>query len=241
MESSFFDRLFQEWRSIFFSKPILLISMLLAFIVGVTVKNKRTSQIGFLIYIVSCFTIMLGTELIIVLFNKNGREAIIIIEVTNTIIASIELAVFYYFFFEIIMTKSIKILMLSLAIPFSLIVLFFFIRLIDLQFGGDSIKKLSFQINVIEFFLILLPCLTFFYEIFKKDADKILELNPAFWITSGVFIYCVSTLPFLLIAKNLLINDRPLYAFMAAAHYFSFTILFLSIIKSFRCKIIPMT
>ncbi len=236
MDKTKWERLFELWNEEYYTKFILLFCIIIALIIGIKFYRKEKTYISFLLYISLSLIFFLALPIIYVIKDLHGRSAAVFDEVWNTVFALVEFIIFYYFFLKILNAKIIKLLMRISFLPIFILSSIFFIKITDPEFSRNQIIKLSFQINIVEFFLLLIPCLIYFYELFTKEASQILSKSPAFWITTGIFIYCVVSLPFLLIGDNLAINYKGLYHMMYGVHYISFSFLFISFAKAFLCK-----
>ena len=230
------EELIEVWGKTYYIKPILLASILFAILIGAKFFKRESIYLHFMFYAIINFLLLtvLDTDI-----NKKGipaRQNTLIIETENTLIELIEFGVFYKFFLNVLRMKIAKQLMTISIIPFLSLSIIFFIQITRPEFSRNQIRSFSYTINVIELFLLLFPCLIFFYELFTKEASQVLVKSPSFWITTGLFFYCIVSLPFLLIGADLAVNNRELYNLMFAIHYTSLAFVFLSIAKAFQCK-----
>jgi len=236
MDNSFFEKLFSEWSKVYFTEPIACIISLIAIILGLRNFQKGNYYLLFIFYSISCFFLLSLYDIFRIASLLPQRNKIIISEIGNTLFELIELFVFYYFFLNIIKSNFIRALMKISFIVFLFFVLLFFIRTTNSNFGKDEILRFSSIIASIKFFILLIPILTYFFELFSIDPIKDIFYSPSLWITSGLFLYCLTTLPFLLISDSLRTSNRSLYLLMFSIHFLSLSFLLLTIIKAFICR-----
>lgn len=236
MDNSFFEKLFSEWSKVYFTEPMACIISLIAIILGLKNFHKGHYYVLFILYTISCFFLLSLYDIFRIVSLLPQRNKSIISETANTLFELIELFVFYYFFLNIIKSNFIRSLMKLSFIVFLFFVLLFFIRTTNTNFGKDEILRLSTMIASIKFFILLIPILTYFFELFSIDPIKDIFYSPSLWITSGLFLYCLATLPFLLISDSLRTSNRFLYRLMFSIHFLSLSFLLLTIIKAFICR-----
>ena len=235
MDNTFFETLFSDWSKAYFTQPVACITCVIAIILGLKNFRKENTYTYFILYSISCFLLFSLSD-IFKIISPYTRNKIIIIEAGNTLFELIELFVFYYFFMHVLRSNFVQLLM-KLSFVFLLIfVVLFFIKLNDQNFTGTEVLRLSTLIGSIKFFMLLIPIFTYFFEIFSIDPIKDIFYSPSLWITSGLFLYCLATLPFLLISDSLYNSNKSLYFLMFSIHFLSLSFLFLTIIKAFTCR-----
>jgi len=234
MESSFFEKLFSSWSKTYYTEPVLAILSFTAIILGLKNYRKEKIYTFFIVYSISTFFLLLLSGVLRATLPLSDR--VIIIETGNTLFEFIELSVFYYFFLQIINSNVVRLVMKFSFIAFLIPVILFLVKIIDQDLSINQVTQFSTLIGSVKFFLFLIPIFTYFFELFSKDPVKDIFHSPALWITSGLFFYCLSTLPFLLISDSLATLDRSLYLLMFSIHFLSLSFLFLTIIKAFTWK-----
>ena len=226
----------EVWSKTYYIKPVLLVCILIAFFIGIKFYKKEKSHLLFLIYALFSFITLLILDISTIKNGLSHKAHWVITETGNTILEISEFLIFFYYFLKILNIKLVKVLLKILVLPFITLTVFFFVKIFDPNFSQNQICAFSFKINVLEFFLLLFPCLIFFYNLFSKEASQTLRKSPSFWIITGIFFYCITSLPFLLVGDNLAFNNRELYDLMFAIHYTSLALLFLALAKAFQCK-----
>ena len=236
MGNSLFERLFSDWSKVYFTAPVACIISLIAIILGLKNFRREKTYVHFILYSISCFLLFSLDAIFKIISPLGARSKSIILETGNTTFELIELFVFYYFFLNIIKSNFVQLLMKLSFVAFLIFVVLFFIKLNDQNFTRTEIVHLSTLIGSIKFFMLLIPIFTYFFELFGSDPFKNIFYSPSLWITSGLFLYCLATLPFLLISDSLARSDRPLYLLMFSIHFLSLSFLLLTIIKAFICR-----
>ena len=235
MEDNFFERLFLDWSDVYYTEPLTCFISLIAMVLGLRNYRKEKCYTSFILYAFSCFLLLSVTDVFRTL-TPSTRNKVAIIELGNTLFEFIELLIFYYFFFSIIKSNFSRLLMKVSFVVFLFFIIIFFIKITDQDFGKNQILRFSTLIGSIKLYLLLIPIFTYFFEIFQNDPTKDIFHSPSLWITTGLFLYCLATLPFLLISDSLLKLDNSLYLLMFSIHFLSLSFLFLTIIKAFICK-----
>ena len=126
-----------------------------------------------------------------------------IIYITNSFICVVELCVYYYFFFRVLQNGIVKHTMKFLLMVFMI----FFVGLIIFKTKKiDSYGHFAGIIGAAEFLFLLLPCFTYYFELFSNKTSEDLLKRPSFWIVTGIFFYSVVSIPYYLIANFLSVN-----------------------------------
>lgn len=239
MKKTFWDYISNEWAASNYTELFWFISSLFALIVGIKNYRKERSYQLFITYILSSILLLnIGTDFITYFFSLKGIKHVIFLESTNTVFALIEVVSFFYLFkntlYSIFINKVIKIFWLV----FITLCIFFVWKLFGNNATLNQITNYSFLINCIEFFMMLILCLQYFYHLLTKEVRELIPLSrkPSFWIISGLFFYCVVSLPLLLIGDRLFLKNKDLYLNVGSIHYISFSLLFLCLAKAFSCK-----
>lgn len=214
---------------------VFLTSFFLLSIIIRYFSKKKFANL-FLTYALGCILLFAGLSFKLIFIPMNDRLSTVIIECANTIFAIIELGVFLTFFFQIIYSQTAKKLLLLFSIGFIVSVIFFFATALDIGNNNTEIRKASLTVNILEFSIFLVAILFYYIELFTKPPTLDLARSPAFWISSGLFIYILASLPFLLIAEYLWVQNKQLFYLIFSLHYLSLSLLLLTISKAFLCE-----
>ena len=236
MDNSFFEKLFSDWSKVYFTEPVACIISLIAIILGI--KNYRKDNIYnlFILYVISCFILLSFVDIVRIALHLPAKNRSIFTETGNTLFELTELFVFYYFFLTIIKSNFVQLIMKLCFVVFLVFVFLFFIKITDQSITKTEVVRLSTLIGSIKFFMMLIPIFTYFFELVGSDPTKYILYSHSLWITSGLFLYCLATLPFLLISDSLVKSNRSLYLLMFSIHFLSLSFLLLTIIKAFTCR-----
>ncbi len=239
METNKWENMIEWWSKSYFTIPLLFFCMLTTLIVGIAYFKKNKLHILFLTYTLTGILLCPGLDFLLFTnssFEKGARAKIV--ESGNLIYALLEFASLYYFFKQtLISTKAIFTLSIALLIYIAITILFLF-QIFMNEVEGLQIVARSFRLNSIEFLLLLFPCLIFFYEEMKRKfslANSYFN-NPSIIISTGLFFYIITSLPFIFIGDYLSINFESLYRLMFSIHFISLSFYFICLAKSFTCK-----
>lgn len=239
MEKTVWERLVTGWTNMHYTGILWFICSLFALIVGIKYYRKDRSYQLFILYCLSnTFLLNIVNNFINYSFNLKGIRHVIYLETANTLFALLEITAFFYLFKEILNIKFVKHMIKICWIVFLFFCVIFFWKTIENKPTESQITNNSFIINCIEFFMLLFLCLLYFYELLTKETRQVIPLtqSPSFWIISGLFFYCIVSLPVLLIGYKLFITNRDLYFIMFSIHYLSLSFLSLCLAKAFSCK-----
>jgi hypothetical protein len=117
-----------------------------------------------------------------------------------------------------------------------LCIVFLTIKAFDGTFLINDLRHLIDIIFSLE--LLFFGGLSIFYLYDVVTGSSIIDMfqRPSFWIVSGLFIYCLAIVPFLLIAEIIRRNHHALFYCLYALHYISLAIFFITIAKALSLK-----
>lgn len=224
------------WRASFFIEPVVVLTFIFCFIVGLRHHNRNKERLFFTAYFLIGVILFVNGTMVFVGKILTDQQLTIYREVTNTVFEIAELLAFYVFFKKCLQKNTYqKYLKLLLYLLLTSAVIFF----ISLTFPNHNAKEIivhSFLVNTIEFFCLFIMCLTYFRELFTDLPTKNLFKRPSFLIVTSTFFYCILMIPFFAIANYLYLNETEIYKIVFACHYVLLVILLLSISKAFLCK-----
>lgn len=207
-------------------------------IISLSNYKREKEKILFILYIISTlllFTLHRYISFYIGHILLDETLAIKYHETANMIFTIIEFGSFYFFFFRVLeISWSKKALKLLAGVMLFMLAWFAF----RLATGSEIeiIQHISYLTSSVEMFLLIIPCLIYFYELFQKMPFVNLSQKPSFWITTGLFLYSGTIIPFFLIADKINNYSPNLSDYFFSAHYFTLGILFLLLSKAFSCK-----
>ena len=236
MEQSTWERFLHALKDIYYMPCIVLFASF--FLLYTIIKHSRKERLSylFLTYSISCILLFGGLNTQRVFFPTTTRNSTIIDESSNTFFAIIELCVFIIFFYKIIESRISKKFLLFFSAVFFISVLFFVTKVLDVNSNKSEILKASILVNIIEFSIFLIAILSYFIELFKKPPTLDLTQSPSFWISSGLFIYILVSLPLLFFSGYIWVENRVLYSLLFAIHFLSLSLLLFTIAKAFLCR-----
>ena len=100
----------------------------------------------------------------------------------------------------------------------------------------SSSRKLEDIMFSIELFLLACYCLYFYYLTFQSRELFDLKHFGPFWVITGLFFYCLASIPFFIVSNEILLLSHEMYSILFAIHYMFFSIFFLTIVKGVLCK-----
>lgn len=137
------------------------------------------------------------------------------------------MAVYYFFYKNPIVSKAVKVILPLALVSFYLIIW----RILHPELRQKvSINETYFA----EALYILLPCFSYFIQLFKTPPILELTNEPSFWVTSGLTLFFLLSLPMFYISKHF--ETENLFVISNASIYIGYTIVFLFILRAYICK-----
>jgi len=233
---SFWKVTFDEWRKVHFTEPLWYLSIIISIIVGILNFKKTKLHISFLCYSLMAILLFVVYDLVSY-YESNSTSREKIYEVINTLFCLVEIFVFYFFFSHKLKSLLFRSILRILVWIYFILVFSFYLCIYFSVFDVSQIHYLSYQMTVVEFFILLICCLIYFYELLSSDpAGSTFNLGPTFWIIASLFLYCIISLPFFIIARNLFQTNREIFFWMFSLHYVSLSFLFFCLAKAFYAK-----
>ena len=230
------EEVIEYWQETFFVVPAYTLCVIIAAITGLIFHRK--SKIGnlFLLYLSVDFTIVFLDDCLSLFLVWSKESKNIYRNITNVVICLVELNVYLYFFSEVIQSKKVKRSFAFLKAIFSTAMILFGINCFGaLRF--IPLRKFTQYIGAIEFLILLIPSFTFYSELFSNNSNEDILKRPSFWITTGIFLLSILSIPFYLIDYYLVINKFPyLNNFAALLFYTPLAFNYLLLSKAFLCK-----
>ena len=237
MDKTFWGIILEEFKKVHFTNLFLCVCLVITIVLGIKYFRNTKLHIYFL-----CYAIVGLVPFVIFSFVGFYISHLILrqtfYEVINLIFCLVELYAFYYFFSKILKNRRVKSFLKNAIWAYLVLVLIFFACIFMGLLSIYHIQYISYQVNVLELFGLLFCCLVYFYELLLADGgyEKTIEWGPSFRIVTGLFLYCILSLPFFLIARNLMEFNLEFFHFMYSIHYVSITFLFLWIAKGFYAR-----
>lgn len=239
MNESFIDFMLSRWQLTFFLEPFVPICQIIALIASIHYYRKGEILFDLFIFYIVCSLILIITPTLI-FFNSSINKQVRGIEIFNVIFSLIELLIFYTYFVKILEAKTIRVIMLSLIFVYLFFFISFFIKIFTTNIDIYKLTAISTYVTAIGLSVMIIPCLIYYIELFKRPPIKNLFASPSFFIVTGIFFYCVIIIPFFLISENLRLEHTQIFRIIFAFHYFTFATFFLMLTKAFSCKM-PLT
>lgn len=192
--------------------------------------KKDKNYIFITIYITSTIVlfsdlISLTTSIFTVIDNNLNVK---VFEAGNTEYSIAELLFFIYFFYNKQGLNIGKRFIHISFIIYTILTIGFIFSIFLSSMSIYNISRLSIFFNVLEFFLLIFMCLTYYYSSIIKPITSNPINNHAFWLVNSLFIYTSTTLPLIIISEDIRTSLPELYHNMFALHFL--TIFFVNII-----------
>lgn len=217
-----------------YSHLIMILFELTAIIIGLLLVRKQKVGLFFLAYLFFDFSISIFDIYIQASARFSRAKTSDFLSATNSLVALTELIVYYHFFLKIIKNEKTKFLMKYFKIFFTLIVSYGLIT--KYSFFSPRFFYVSDIVAVIEFLLLLPPCLVYFFELLQTESTLSLHKRPSFWIVTGIFLYSVTSIPYYTIANYVYNTSYNRSLFFLIFFITPFTINFIFLTRAFLCR-----
>ena len=229
------DGLINSWQKSFFSIPFYL--FLSAFALVVCIIFHRREKIGFLFFAYLLFDIVISClDDYNIYFSKlNRKESSRILNLSNGLIYIIEFFVYSFFFFFVLKYKSSKKTLILLLLLFCLASAYY----LGVGFSQQNnlyIRKLSNFLAALEYLFLVIISLLYYFELFTLEPKDDLLKKPSFWVTSGIFIMALLSLPYILVDFTLVFNKVFNHTLTVFFYYMPICFNSIFLTKALLCK-----
>lgn len=120
----------------------------------------------------------------------------------------------------------------------SAVVLSTFVLTYILYFNQPSIDRyyILHWLYVCQSIPILAGCGIYYFQFLKVRDDAETMISPSFWIITGISLFSICTLPISIAAPFILVKDYRLYNVLFSLIYFFYIVLFIFILKAYKCS-----
>ena len=227
------QKIVERWQSMFFMEPFQSLCVIFALITAILYSKKNLLVLLFMIYMISS---LIGTFIAIYTLNLNAYYKIIYLEMGSLVVSFIELTAFTLFFYKIFQSCMIKNMLIYSLAGFFFINVYLFALIISHDTPAVFAPTITFKILAVQLTMLVVLCILYYYEVLKVKSEKNLFNRPSFWITSSLFFYCLTIIPFFLIRVELKNNYKSLVQLFFSVHDFSFALIFIALTNAFLCK-----
>jgi len=230
------NRLIHYWRRSFFIEPAVLLTFIFCFVVALLFHYKQRERIFLLLYFLAGTLLFIFSSPLIIAKMFSGRKHIIAYEIANTIFELSEFIAFYFFFRRSLKNNKLRNILAPFLVLFCFIVGSFFIALSFPGYTIDDIKRHSLFINVVEFFLLFIICLAYYYELFTATPKVGLLQRPSFLIVTSAFFYSALTIPFFMLAADIFRSEIATHDILFSLHFVLLITMLITMSKALLCK-----
>jgi hypothetical protein len=228
------EKMFAQWQKEYYSEPFYLACQILAIILGLVYQRKNKVGQFFILFILVDFTVL---NLLFYLDYFSGIERKSYsksVGIFNSFCFLSEFLAYYYFFLQTLQNNKIKRFLKISRVVFIMLVI---LHLSNAFVFNIRPSKTMYYLGAIEYLFLIIPCFTYYYELFTIRSLKNLFQRPSFWITSGIFFISFLSIPYYTITSYLAYSESQYFNFLNVALFIlplSLTFLFLS--KAFTLK-----
>lgn len=219
-------------KDFYFSDLLMTLITILCFFVSLRLRKKHKGLEYFFLYPLICL-IQTSNIYIPTFFLSNSKFKYLIVEdnIATIIFLLIEFLIFFIYFNTILKSKTISYILKLLPI----IYLISYVTLLYYFIYKNNESLFLFYMIQIAFFLTI--SILYLVELFIVPPIENLAESTSFWIFIAISLYFLCTSPIFIsiqfiISENKFLVLKNLYSI----NYFSYAIMFILIIKAFKCK-----
>lgn len=227
--------LLESWKSLFYLEP--LIPILQIFVLVVFLKHKRINEEFNTITFIFISTSIIQFTIVPIFCSLNLNHFLKVVDPIQT--AAYQIVEFTFFMIFLTTTQNSKIVKFVFrlsSIPF----LFFTVVVITSAIMKTNSYFSPIQGVTLSACFIYIPsvfgALNFFLEFMKINDPTLPAEKPSFWITTGILIYSIYSLPFSLIERNIALSNSRIFYLLYTGHYIVYIFFYLTLLKALRCK-----
>jgi hypothetical protein len=224
------------YQRIFYTPAVYISCVVIAIIAGFIFHRKSKLGKLFLLYLSLDLVIYILDVYVRNFSTLSGKEKGLFFDTTNVLICFTELNIYICFFEEISLYQKIRKLFPFFRLIFLVTTFLYGINLIKL-FRFIAPAKFADYIAVAEFLILLLPSFTYYIKLFSENPKEILLDRPSFWITTGILLFSILSIPFYLIGYYLFSYKYKYYTEISAVlFYVPLAINYILLSKAFLCR-----
>lgn len=230
------DKMWSVFEKRYYAEPLLWFTELTTLIIALVTVSKQRVGVLFIIYIV-CDFMLFNLDTYLQYFSDLSKKNVNrFIYQSNIIISLIEIAVYSYFFKNILTSENQKKFINPILITFCALSALFILSesFIHLNF---TYAFLAYSTASVSFIFLILYSFLYYKQLLNSESSLNLLSRPSFWIVTGIFFYSFVSIPYYLLGTYL---DKVRYEYLhlldALLFFFPFTLNFLFLTKAFLCK-----
>jgi hypothetical protein len=162
------------------------------------------------------------------LFERNDQTEKLV-ENSINLFMLFEFIIFYEFIIRATKSALVKWILNTVRILFCCIVIYYWKT-------GESFNITPCDFTISEGYLIIIPCLYYYYELFDEPATINLSQNSKFWVISGMLFFFIFITPLYLQSRSFFIasnHTSPAYSMT----FIAYIILYIFFLNALKCQI----
>jgi len=146
----------------------------------------------------------------------------------------VELIIFSNFFYCLIKNYILKKGIIAINIVFAFY--FIYMGVIDENTYYGVTEATQSKVYTLEAVLLLLICLTYFFQLFKELPFSNAKDEPVFWVSAGILLFMTCTLPYSVLENYISIKYHHFSFSLYSIFYIFYIFLCFMIVRAYLCK-----
>lgn len=229
-------KIYESFTEYYFSKILLFISVGIALFYGL--KKQSSNDVYFKLNLYLSAEVVLGVAFCFIEPITEAYSDFITyyVYITNATISLLEFLFISHLYITIFKERRsirlIKILQKLIAL------IFVTICLCPILFKTKYIERITYALGSVEFLMIFFLSISYFKFVFSDISEISLSKRGSFWCFLGFLFYCSISAPFYIICPSFFPSGDATFDTVLPAlyYYLPYSILFICITISLRCK-----
>ncbi len=220
------DSILEAWKESYYTEPMLILVLCIALVISIRKRKKFKILENFPFYIIFLLLVYVTGAIFTFCFKINYYPKIFwaVTEYTDYLFTIFELVIFSIFFYQLIDNLIVKRIIVLANLVFVLFSIYMFIaRQAFYQFNFQITKSTAYTVQGV---ILLLICLSYLIQLFKKPPILNLKNEPVFWTSTGALFFFAGTFPFSVVENHLIRNYRKFYLNSYSIFYIFYILLF---------------
>ncbi len=227
------DEMIKVMEKQYFSYPILLLILIAAIVISLSNRKKFKILNHFPVYLFWLFgDLILNSSCLYA--NSLCFSILPYVQYVDYSFTLVELIVFSNFFYRLIKDNKLKKGIIIVNIAFALY--FIYMGVSDVNFYLGVTEMTQAKVYTLETVVLLIICLTYFFQLFRDLPFSNLRDEPVFWVSAGILFFMAGTLPYSLLENYIVINYFSFSFSLYSIFYVFYILLFSMIIRAYLCK-----
>jgi hypothetical protein len=227
------NEIIKFWESAYYTQAMTFVLAAVTIFIALKNWNRSGNLRSLFPFFTFYFLLQVITLYACLSYTRNDRNLLLIFRYFDFVTTVTEFLAFSYYAKGQIKNEHLKSIIRKAQIFFLLVAsILFTVTIINYRITQAT---LQYTYSIEAAFLIVIS-FYYYYDLFKQQPSfQLLEL-PSFWVITGMSFFMVCTLPFSIFGQFIVKSNYRLYLQVFCIFNIFYCLLFLMIIKAYKCK-----